>query len=146
MWDPRVHVGTAAIIMDPSERVLVIQRAEDATHGASTWGLPGGWIDYGEWPEEGCRRELMEEVGVNAINPKLRGAVSNTWLSPVDTAVCLFYQFDWHRSIEPRICEPHKIQDITWMSPQTLESVELFAPLQTFMERVSFDNLLSSNP
>ena len=29
------------------------------------WGLPGGHIEEGETPEQGCVRELMEETGID---------------------------------------------------------------------------------
>jgi len=50
--------------------VLVIKRGtilmEKASRGFSKghWNLPGGFLDFGEPPEEGARRECEEELGV----------------------------------------------------------------------------------
>ena len=35
------------------------------------WDLPGGYLDNGEHPEHGLLRELAEELGTTAVNPRL---------------------------------------------------------------------------
>ncbi len=37
----------------------------------SGWGLPGGFIDHGESPENAVRRELKEETGIDLADLKL---------------------------------------------------------------------------
>lgn len=56
---PTAKVGTTAVVPDGSGRVLLQRRADDGR-----WGLPGGWLDPGELPEEGVVREVAEETGV----------------------------------------------------------------------------------
>jgi ADP-ribose pyrophosphatase YjhB (NUDIX family) len=56
---PTAKVGTTAVVLDGSGRVLLQRRADDGR-----WGLPGGWLDPGELPEEGVVREVAEETGV----------------------------------------------------------------------------------
>ncbi|MFC1529049.1 NUDIX domain-containing protein, partial [Candidatus Latescibacterota bacterium] len=41
------------------------------------WCLPGGFIEWGESPEEGARRELFEETGITAGDLSLIGAYSS---------------------------------------------------------------------
>ena len=55
---PLVTVG--ALVVGPSERVLIIQ-----THKwKGMWGVPGGKIEYGETVEQALRREFLEETGL----------------------------------------------------------------------------------
>jgi mutator protein MutT len=52
-----------ALINDAGQ-VLVIKRAASTNNGGQL-GLPGGHLDEGETIEQGARRELREELGVN---------------------------------------------------------------------------------
>lgn len=52
------------VIVDKKGLILVIKRAGDETHLENLWDVPGGRFDYGEKPEEGLKREVMEESGL----------------------------------------------------------------------------------
>lgn len=54
-------VTAAAIVVDTEGRVLLLKHRFRVGSG---WGIPGGYVDAGEQPEEGVRRELREEVGL----------------------------------------------------------------------------------
>ena len=57
----RFTVTAAAIVVDGQGRVLLLKHRFRPGTG---WGIPGGFVDAGEQPEEGVRRELREEVGL----------------------------------------------------------------------------------
>ena len=57
----RFTVTAAAIVVDEQGRVLMLKHRFRPGTG---WGLPGGFIEAGEQPDEGVRRELREEVGL----------------------------------------------------------------------------------
>jgi 8-oxo-dGTP diphosphatase len=57
----RFTVTTAAAIFNDEGKVLLL---EHVFRPGSGWGLPGGFLSSDEQPEEGLRRELREEIGI----------------------------------------------------------------------------------
>ncbi|HMQ05323.1 MAG TPA: NUDIX hydrolase [Pyrinomonadaceae bacterium] len=64
----RFTVSVAAIVMDHDGRILLL---DHYLRPKSGWGLPGGFLDRGEQPAEGVRRELLEETGLEMDGLKL---------------------------------------------------------------------------
>jgi 8-oxo-dGTP diphosphatase len=52
-------------------RVLLTRRARPPYAG--TWDVPGGFLEAGENPEQGLRRELREELGVGVRRARFIG-------------------------------------------------------------------------
>jgi ADP-ribose pyrophosphatase YjhB (NUDIX family) len=65
---PRFAVTAGAVVTDARGRVLLLKHRFRPGTG---WGMPGGFIKAGEQPEEGLRRELREEVGLEVEKVKL---------------------------------------------------------------------------
>ena len=55
--------ATVALILNEKNELLVCRRAKDPAKG--TLDLPGGFIDMNETGEEGVRREVKEETGLD---------------------------------------------------------------------------------
>jgi len=51
-----------ALVVDERGRVLLARRAFEPFKGL--WDIPGGFLEEGEHPLEGIRRELLEETGL----------------------------------------------------------------------------------
>lgn len=60
MHQPRLRTAARALVLDPTDRVLLVQFR--FAHG-DVWATPGGGIDHDETPTEALRRELHEEIG-----------------------------------------------------------------------------------
>ncbi|WP_318528399.1 NUDIX hydrolase [Plectonema radiosum] len=71
---------TTLIYCVENEKVLLAQRKKEPFVGY--WIAPGGKIDPGESPYQCAVRELAEETGLNAQNPRLRGIITETSPSP----------------------------------------------------------------
>ena len=55
----RFTVTVGAVISDEAGRVLLLHHR---FRPGSGWGVPGGFLEHGEQPDEALRRELREEV------------------------------------------------------------------------------------
>ena len=55
--------ATAAFIVNDNDEMLVVRRAKEPAKG--TLDLPGGFVDMGETVEQGMRREIKEETGLD---------------------------------------------------------------------------------
>ena len=62
--------ATVAIV-EGSRGVLLARRAAPPYRG--TWDLPGGFLESGETPDRGLRRELREELGAAGTIVRLHG-------------------------------------------------------------------------
>lgn len=62
----------ACLVVIREGRLLLTRRAIEPQFGE--WCLPGGFLEWGESPEEGAGRELLEETGLSAGTIDLFGA------------------------------------------------------------------------
>jgi 8-oxo-dGTP diphosphatase len=81
MAKPETPLLTAdCVVFDTRGRVLLIRRKFPPFQGH--YALPGGFVEIGETVEDACRRELMEETGVNAGRLRLVGVYSDPKRDP----------------------------------------------------------------
>ena len=66
---------TDCVIFDSRGRVLLIRRGHPPYAGS--YALPGGFVEIGERVEEACRREALEETGVEVGELRLVGVYSD---------------------------------------------------------------------
>lgn len=52
------------VLVDASDRTLLLRGGDPARPGLRWWFTPGGGLDDGETPAEGAARELFEETGL----------------------------------------------------------------------------------
>lgn len=70
--------ATVALIMNERDELLVCRRAKEPAKG--TLDLPGGFIDMGETGEEGVRREVKEETGMEVERTEYLFSLPNIYV------------------------------------------------------------------
>ena len=58
------RIGARVLLLDPSDRVLLIHARDPADPEHHWWELPGGGLDERETLRAAARRELVEESGI----------------------------------------------------------------------------------
>jgi 8-oxo-dGTP diphosphatase len=134
-----VGVGVAALITRTVDgwwdEVLMIQRGPECSHGAGTWSVPGGWMDFGETPLEAVVREVKEEVNLDLImyDDEPIGVTNHVFDEAGVHSVCLFYRAPIIGSLMPEIMEPGKIAAIEWVRIGDIPARSLFPHLQKLL-------------
>jgi 8-oxo-dGTP pyrophosphatase MutT (NUDIX family) len=72
---PKAIAGAGAIFHDAQHRILLVK----TTYTTASWEVPGGGMDLGEYPLDTARREVKEEIGVDA---QLRRLLVVDWVPP----------------------------------------------------------------
>lgn len=101
-----------------NRQVLVGQRPEGHSL-AGQWEFPGGKIEIGEHPEEALKRELQEELGIEADIGQLKYSHTHTF---GDRGILiLFYDVKFWKG-EPK--SKHHTE-LKWINPEELKNLEI---------------------
>jgi 8-oxo-dGTP diphosphatase len=125
---PRVGVG---VLVVREGRVLLGKRL--GSHGAGTWALPGGHLEYGESPVLCGRRELLEETGLSA-GTMVQGPYASDLFEREGRHYVTLFVVATDVLGEPTVQEPAKCEQWRWFPWSTLPE-PLFAPLRTLREQ-----------
>lgn len=129
MDDRRPKIGVGVFIIR-GDKVLVGQRI--GSHGANTWSLPGGHLEYGETVTNCARREIEEETGLEIGSVRPIGFTNDIFTNEDKHYVTLFVATDWPGG-EAEIREPAKCLEWRWVRwPDVPEPI--FLPLKNFLE------------
>lgn len=124
-----VHVGVGVIVLREG-RVLLGRRL--GSHGARTWSLPGGRLEYGESFEDCARRELLEETAME-LGPATVGPCTNDVFADVQEQYVTVFVIATGSSGEPVNTEPHKCEGWSWFAWDALPT-PLFAPVRSLVD------------
>lgn len=123
---PLVGVG---VIVTRSGRVLLGLRK--GAHGAGTWALPGGHLEYGESVESCARREVKEETGL-VVRPVARGPYSSDVFAEAGKHYVTLFVVAACGPGEPKVLEPDRCEQWGWFS-WSEPPRPLFAPLASLL-------------
>ena len=110
-------IVTAALITDQG-KILITQRKKDSSRGL-LWEFPGGKVKEGEDPRQTLRRELKEELDVEAKVEMLFDAVFHDY--PEYPILLLVYRC-W---VEQGSLRPIGCHDLRWVTLRELEKLAM---------------------
>ncbi|KAI7334615.1 hypothetical protein KC315_g3660 [Hortaea werneckii] len=141
---PRIGVGVFVFASRTSNRYLLGKRL--GSHGAGTYALPGGHLEYGESFEQCATREVQEETGLDITDVRFLTATNSVFHETTKHYVTIFMTAI-ARSAEnglepvPKVMEPDKCEGWSWSTFSDMRKMtaatgaELFKPLYSLMEQ-----------
>jgi ADP-ribose pyrophosphatase YjhB (NUDIX family) len=112
-------VTAGALVIDDEGRVLLARRAVEPDLGR--WDIPGGFLEEGEHPLDGVKRELREETGLDIEPLELLGVWMDTYGG--DSTAESTLNFYW--TARALSGDPHAADDVDqlrWFAPDELPS------------------------
>jgi 8-oxo-dGTP diphosphatase len=131
-------VTVGVILLDEAGRVLMQLRDDISTiTDPGCWVNPGGVLDPGEAPEDGARRELLEETGY-VVGP-LALAYERTLHRPEGYGEYQYSFVGRYDGVQPLTC--YEGRELRFVEPATLPSLktspDLAAIILEILARVS---------
>lgn len=130
----RFSATAGAIVLDDQGRVLLLKHVFRAGSG---WGIPGGFIQAGEQPEEAVRRELREEVGLELEHVEMIFIRTLHATQQIE----IIFKCEPKGEAQPMSLE---VERVAWFSPQTLPET-LSEDQRGLIERALSDKRVASN-
>jgi mutator protein MutT len=130
-------VSGAAFLRNTFGELLFLRRAHEPARGKL--GLPGGFIDYGETAEQGLRREIREEIGVESITLQFLCSQVNRYeyYGITYPVVDLFFTGRLPSQASPQCLDG--VDGLHWLMPEAVELDSLAFPSL----RAAFRNLMT---
>ena len=110
------RVVAALIVKDG--KILVCQRTKHQTMPLK-WEFPGGKIEEGEQPRDALRRELDEELGIDATIGDEVARIQHEYKTGASVELRFYLVREYRRELENRI-----FRDIQWAERRELPSFD----------------------
>jgi 8-oxo-dGTP diphosphatase len=128
------RVVAALILKD--DRILACQRTRHQVMPLK-WEFPGGKIEEGEQPRDALRRELEEELGIEAAIGNEVARIHHEYPAGGSVELRFFEVHDYRGEIENRI-----FREIRWVSRKELLELDFLEADRTLVEDLAAGKIL----
>jgi 8-oxo-dGTP diphosphatase len=128
--DARPKVGLGILIFNAQSQILLGKRKN--AHGSSSWGPPGGHLEFGETFEQCAIRETLEETGLNISDPIFLAITNDVFETEGKHYLSIFMKADLTANQQARNLEPYKVEEWQWFFLNELPE-HLFLPLEQLL-------------
>jgi ADP-ribose pyrophosphatase YjhB (NUDIX family) len=116
--------AVSALVVNDDGRVLLARRAFEPDAGL--WDTPGGFLEEGEDPRAGIRRELLEETGLEVEPASFLGVYMDTYGE--GPAVASVLNLVWEaRIVSGEMAPADDVSELRWFAPHDLPSDNEYA-------------------
>ncbi|MGX6960404.1 MAG: NUDIX hydrolase [Rickettsia endosymbiont of Pentastiridius leporinus] len=126
---PRIGIGI--ILFNSQNEILLGKRI--SSHGESTYGNPGGHLEFGETFEECIIREVLEETNLVIENPQFLAVTNDIFEEEQKHYVSVFLKAHCLNEDQLENLEPHKVESWQWFALDNLPD-NLFPPLKRLID------------
>lgn len=114
------RLGSAAIVVDKNNRVLLGRRKKEPNFGR--WVLPGGKVEPFESIEDAVRREVAEETGLHVV---VTGQVGTFQIIDPDKQEHRVIVYSWAEPTGGDISPDSDLSQLTWVTPEEARRLDL---------------------
>ncbi|HIC96409.1 TPA: NUDIX hydrolase [Candidatus Bipolaricaulota bacterium] len=120
-----VHLSLPRVVVEGvtvrGGKILLVKAKRGYLKGR--WNLPGGFVGYGESPEEAVKREVEEEIGARCATGRLLGVESFIGESSYSHWFMFFYEMHLLEQVKEFRPAADEIAEVRWFPLQ--EAIEL---------------------
>lgn len=120
-----------AAVMERDGLILACQRKKGDRHELK-WEFPGGKVEQGEDPASALRRELSEELGIDATIGREISRYEFAYPGKAPIELIFFEVTEYRGEIENRI-----FAEVRWCAPQSLPGMDFLEGDIDFVRRLA---------
>jgi 8-oxo-dGTP diphosphatase len=123
------RIGIGVFVFRDNKFLMGCRRG---AHGAETWSVPGGHLEFGETWEQTAAREIEEETSLKIRNIRFGAVTNDIFHDEKKHYVTIWMLSEWD-SGEATMVEPDKFVELGWYHFDSLPD-PLFLPWQQLIQ------------
>ncbi len=134
MIENNVRVGVGVFVFKEGKFLLLKRQG---SHGAGTWSVPGGHLEFGESFGDTAHREVYEETNLKIKNVRFAAVTNDHFIDESKHYVTVWLLAEWDKGKE-RIMESNKCTAKGWFNFSDLPE-PLFLPWRQLLKSEFLD-------